>query len=303
MDYVQARKLIDTGDARRSSVESARADRARGSDVKLQIAPGFALAAALGPKGRLATGDPEYVPVGKYARSALTSLGVWNQVADRLVRADNVRAALAFVSRGEAPLGIVYTTDALVDKGVRVVDTFPESSHPRIVYPVRHERAREGAKRFSSLCASPARRTRSTSTASSLCHEARPRRARPRTAAPTISSVRSAEAERVRDGAEFAFDACARRAPARSRESVTRASRARGRAASDESVTIPPAESSAGPAQHSERAVVRQSGPRRDPGRPSGDGRFRSGQKRCQDVVREPCLDDSSRLIAMLRRR
>jgi len=74
--------------------------------------------------------------VGKYARGALTSLGVWNEVADRLIRAENVRSALSFVSRGEAPLGIVYETDALIDKGVKVVDVFPESSHLPIIYPV-----------------------------------------------------------------------------------------------------------------------------------------------------------------------
>jgi molybdate transport system substrate-binding protein len=124
--------------------------------VQLEIEKGFKLADALGGK-RLATGDPDYVPAGRYARSALMSLGVWNDVADRLVRADNVRTALAFVSRGEAPLGIVYATDAQADKGVRVVDTFPESSHLRIVYPVAVTTgAREGAKRFLESLRKPA---------------------------------------------------------------------------------------------------------------------------------------------------
>ncbi|HKC49846.1 MAG TPA: molybdate ABC transporter substrate-binding protein, partial [Myxococcota bacterium] len=129
MDYVAKRNGIDL--ATRIDLLSNRLVLIApvASDAKLRIVPGFKLAEALGPTGRLATGDPEYVPVGRYARSALTSLGVWDEVADRLVRAENVRAALAFVSRGEAPLGIVYTTDALADKGVRVVDTFPESSH------------------------------------------------------------------------------------------------------------------------------------------------------------------------------
>jgi molybdate transport system substrate-binding protein len=76
------------------------------------------------------------VPVGKYARSALTKLGVWNDVADRIVRADNVRTALIYVDRGEAPLGIVYATDAFVDKKVRIVDVFPASSHTPITYPI-----------------------------------------------------------------------------------------------------------------------------------------------------------------------
>jgi molybdate transport system substrate-binding protein len=157
MDYVQARQGID-GSTRVDLLSNHLVLVApAASDVKLQIAPHFKLAEALGPKGRLATGDPEYVPVGKYARSALMSLGVWSEVSDRLVRADNVRTALAFVSRGEAPLGIVYTTDALVDKGVRVVDTFPEDSHPRIIYPVAVTAgAREGAKRFLESLRKPA---------------------------------------------------------------------------------------------------------------------------------------------------
>ena len=75
------------------------------------------------------------VPAGKYAKAALTALGAWNSVQTRLAPAENVRAALLLVSRGEAPLGIVYRTDALADRGVRIVDTFPASSHPRIVYP------------------------------------------------------------------------------------------------------------------------------------------------------------------------
>ncbi len=81
------------------------------SKIELTIAPGFPLARALGD-GRLATGDPDSVPVGRYARQALTSLGVWNDVADRLVRAEDVRHALVFVAQGEVPLGIVYETDA-----------------------------------------------------------------------------------------------------------------------------------------------------------------------------------------------
>jgi molybdate transport system substrate-binding protein len=99
------------------------------------VEPHFKLLAALGG-GRLATGDPDSVPVGRYARSALTNLGVWGELADRLVRADNVRTALAFVARGEAPLGIVYLTDAKLEPGVRVVDVFPASSHLPITYPV-----------------------------------------------------------------------------------------------------------------------------------------------------------------------
>ena len=105
------------------------------SKIELTIAPGFPLASALGT-GRLATGDPDGVPVGRYARSALTSLGVWNDVADRLARAEDVRVALMYVARGEAPLGIVYATDARIEKRVRLVGLFPAESHLPITYPV-----------------------------------------------------------------------------------------------------------------------------------------------------------------------
>lgn len=105
------------------------------SGIELRIGPRFPLRAALNGE-RLATGDPDSVPVGRYAKAALLSLGVWDDVADRLVGADNVRSALAFVARGEVPLGIVYETDARVDRKVRIVDVFPTTSHPPITYPV-----------------------------------------------------------------------------------------------------------------------------------------------------------------------
>jgi molybdate transport system substrate-binding protein len=148
MDYAQARGLIERSSRRDLLGNRLVLIAPAASTVELQIAPGFALAAALG-RGRLATGDPDYVPVGRYARSALMSLGVWSDVADRLVRADNVRTALAFVSRGEAPLGIVYATDAKMDPGVRVVGVFPEDTHLPITYPVAVTHgAHEGASRF-----------------------------------------------------------------------------------------------------------------------------------------------------------
>lgn len=135
MDYLQARQLLKN-DSRRDVVGNALVLIAPvDSEVQLKIAPGFPLDKALGD-GRLATGDPDTVPVGKYARAALTHLGVWSAVAAKVARAENVRAALAFVDRGEAPLGIVYATDALVDKKVRIVDTFPANSHPPITYPI-----------------------------------------------------------------------------------------------------------------------------------------------------------------------
>jgi molybdate transport system substrate-binding protein len=105
------------------------------SALQLKIAPGFALAAALGKEGRIATGDPSSVPAGKYAQAALTKLGVWPAVEQRIVGAENVRAALNFVARGEAPLGIVYLTDARAEPKVRIVDVFAADTHEAIRYP------------------------------------------------------------------------------------------------------------------------------------------------------------------------
>jgi molybdate transport system substrate-binding protein len=134
MDYLQARRLIRPGTRRNALGNRLVLIAPADSRVALKIAPKFALAAALG-RSRLTTGDPDTVPAGRYARAALTSLGVWDGVAGRLVRADSVRNALGFVARGDAALGIVYATDAAIDPRVRVVDTFPAASHPPIVYP------------------------------------------------------------------------------------------------------------------------------------------------------------------------
>ncbi|OCC22383.1 molybdate ABC transporter substrate-binding protein [Croceicoccus estronivorus] len=105
------------------------------SNLAIQIAPGFALGNALG-NGRLAMADPDAVPAGRYGKQALVSLGVWEAVSGRIASAENVRVALALVSRGEAPLGIVYATDAMAEPGVRVIGTFPENSHTPIRYPL-----------------------------------------------------------------------------------------------------------------------------------------------------------------------
>ncbi len=135
MDYLGERNLIQK--PTRHNLLGNRLALVAPADSKLvlRIAPHFALRAALGDE-RLATGDPDSVPVGRYAREALTSLGVWDQVADRLVRAENVRSALMFVERGEVPVGIVYETDASIDPKVRILDLFPAASHAPIVYPV-----------------------------------------------------------------------------------------------------------------------------------------------------------------------
>jgi molybdate transport system substrate-binding protein len=135
MDYLQDRKLIQV--ATRHDVLGNHLVLVAPADSKivLKIGPHFALAEALGT-GRLTTGDPDSVPVGRYAREALTNLDVWNETEARLVRADSVRSALAFVDRGEASLGIVYATDAQIDPKVRVVDVFPDDTHKPIVYPI-----------------------------------------------------------------------------------------------------------------------------------------------------------------------
>jgi molybdate transport system substrate-binding protein len=135
MDYLQTRKFIQVPS--RHTMLGNRLVLVAPADSKLEItiAPNFPLARVLG-KGRLATGDPESVPVGRYARQALTKLGVWSTIEDHLVRTDSVRSALAFVDRGEVALGIVYDTDALIDRKVRVVDMFPENTHLPITYPL-----------------------------------------------------------------------------------------------------------------------------------------------------------------------
>src|SRR6516225_8738521 len=135
MDYLQSRNLIKPGSRKDLLGNSLVLVAPAQSQIQLKIAPHFPLLAALGD-GRLATGDPDSVPSGRYARSALAKLGVWDEIAPRLARAENVRVALLYVTRGEAPLGIVYASDALADKGVRVVDTFPADTHEPIVYPI-----------------------------------------------------------------------------------------------------------------------------------------------------------------------
>ena len=142
--YVSAdRDWMDDLAARGRIVEGSRVIVARNrlvliareaSSAPLAIGRGFPLADRLGA-GRLALGDPDHVPAGRYAKAALMSLGLWDSVATRLAPVENVRVALALVARGEAPLGIVYASDVVAEPGVQVVGTFPSDSHPPIVYP------------------------------------------------------------------------------------------------------------------------------------------------------------------------
>ncbi len=110
--------------------------RRRNSELdNVAIAQGFDLAKLAGD-GRIATGDVKSVPVGKYAKAALEKLGAWQAAEPKFAMAESVRAALTLVARGEANLGIVYSTDAKVEPGVKIVGTFPADSHPAIIYPV-----------------------------------------------------------------------------------------------------------------------------------------------------------------------
>lgn len=135
MDYLAARKLLAPGT--RQSLLSNRLVLVvpAGSPTKIAIRPGFDFAGLIGDS-RWSTGDPGSVPIGKYAKAALTNLGVWSSVEGKLARGENVRAALAFVETGAAKAGIVYATDARASKKVAVAGIFPALSHPPIVYPV-----------------------------------------------------------------------------------------------------------------------------------------------------------------------
>ncbi len=136
MDYAAEHKLIET--ATRSDLLGNKLVLVAPMDSKLgnvTIAKGFDIAKLAG-SGRIAVADVKAVPAGRYAKAALTSLGAWAAAEPKLAQAENVRAALAFVARGETPLGIVYSTDAQIDPGVKIVGTFPGGSYPPIIYPV-----------------------------------------------------------------------------------------------------------------------------------------------------------------------
>lgn len=148
MNYLDNKGLIDHATRKDLLGNSLVLIAPKHARLKLKIAPNFRLAAALG-NGRLSIADPASVPAGRYAKQALTALAAWDSVAGRLAPAENVRVALAYVARGEAPLGIVYRTDALAEPRVRIVDTFPENTHPPIRYPAALTKgAQPAAKSF-----------------------------------------------------------------------------------------------------------------------------------------------------------
>ncbi len=134
MDYLAQRGLIASG-SQRVIAGNSLVLVAPGTAAQMGSISTAAITTALGERGRIAMGDPETVPAGRYAREALQNLGIWPAVSARIVPADNVRTALNFVARGEAPLGIVYATDARVEPQVVTIASFPSGSHSVIVYP------------------------------------------------------------------------------------------------------------------------------------------------------------------------
>jgi molybdate transport system substrate-binding protein len=135
VDYLERERAAVPGTRRNLLANELVLIAPAASAVKVRLVPGVELAPLL-RGARLAMADPQAVPAGKYGKAALTALGAWKDVEGRIAPTEHVRAALALVARGEAPLGIVYRTDALAEKGVRIVDTFPGESHAPIVYPM-----------------------------------------------------------------------------------------------------------------------------------------------------------------------
>ncbi|HEY2034336.1 MAG TPA: molybdate ABC transporter substrate-binding protein [Rhizomicrobium sp.] len=156
MDYLDKKNLIAPGTRHTLLGNHLVLIAPAGLKVNVKIAPHFDLADALG-NSRLALADPASVPAGKYGKAALTNLGVWDSVSGKLAVAENVRAALAYVARGETTLGIVYNTDAQIEPRVHVVGTFPDDSHAPILYPVALTKdAKPRAAEFEKYLDSPA---------------------------------------------------------------------------------------------------------------------------------------------------
>ncbi|MET0813973.1 MAG: molybdate ABC transporter substrate-binding protein [Pseudoxanthomonas sp.] len=159
MDYLQERKLVDPR-SRRNLLGNTLVlvAPASGNVAPIKLKPGVDLLPRLGENGRIALGLTASVPAGKYAKASFVSLGVWNALEPRVAEAENVRAALMLVARGEAPLGVVYGSDAQAEPKVRVVAVFPEKTHAPIVYPVARIAASRnpGAAAFVRWLATPA---------------------------------------------------------------------------------------------------------------------------------------------------
>lgn len=161
MDVLQDAKLIDAT-SRVTLLRNRLVLIAHGSEAAtVDIGSGFDLSGLVGD-GKLAMAMVDAVPAGIYGKAALTSLNVWDAVSPKVAQADNVRAALALVARGEAPFGVVYATDAAASDNVTVVGTFPESSHPPIVYPaavMAEAKSKRAAQAFLTFLSSVAARS------------------------------------------------------------------------------------------------------------------------------------------------
>ncbi|MGD9502496.1 MAG: molybdate ABC transporter substrate-binding protein [Methyloceanibacter sp.] len=174
MDELESKGLIDPASRKTLLGNMLVLVAPRDSSVSLAMERNFPLLEALGSEGKLAMANVDSVPAGRYGKSALTYLGVWDEVAPRVSQADNVRAALSFVAKGEAPLGIVYRTDARAEPAVRVVGTFPAESHPEILYPVALlGSATPEARDFLAFLLSPEAAPAFASQGFSLVHDAR----------------------------------------------------------------------------------------------------------------------------------
>ncbi len=135
MDFIEKKELVEPGTRTNLLGNRITLIQPKSGQLKLSISADLDLAGILGDD-KLAMGDPDHVPAGIYGRKALESLKLWDSVAPKVARAKDVRAALALVERAEAPLGIVYATDAAISKKIDVVGLFPENTHPPIIYPV-----------------------------------------------------------------------------------------------------------------------------------------------------------------------
>jgi len=159
MDYGQQKDLIKPGTRFNLLGNRLVLIASKDSSVSVNIEPGFNLADVL-KGGRLAMGRIDAVPAGKYGKAALEKLGVWDSVKDKIAQVESVRAALLLVSRGQASLGIVYQTDAAADPAVKLVGTFPDDTHPPIIYPVAltKQSTNADAQEFLNYLRSPAAR-------------------------------------------------------------------------------------------------------------------------------------------------
>ncbi|MGD9824462.1 molybdate ABC transporter substrate-binding protein [Desulfobacter sp.] len=156
MDFIEGKKLVEPGTRTNLLGNRITLIQPLSGKLSIEISKAMDLAGILGDD-KLAMGDPDHVPAGIYGRKALESLGLWDSVSPKVARAKDVRAALALVERAEAPLGIVYATDAAISKKIKVVAVFPEETHPPIIYPacIIKGKAGDDAKAFFEFLKSP----------------------------------------------------------------------------------------------------------------------------------------------------